>query len=137
MNKELLIEHLNSLRAPLLDLLSGEIVDADSNSCTFKFELDGRFCHSGNVVQGGFITAMLDTAMSHSLFAVDTSITNVSSLEIKTVYYEPSLAGKFQAIGKVVKCGYKMAFLEGHLYDANGLMTASTSSVGKIVRKKD
>ncbi|GIR69646.1 MAG: hypothetical protein CM15mP74_08970 [Halieaceae bacterium] len=33
----------------------------------FTFTVPLEYCHSGDVVQGGFVTAMLDAAMSHAL----------------------------------------------------------------------
>lgn len=136
MNDQEILDKLNAGRPGFLELLGGEVseIDTREKSCTFNFEVSTDFCHSVDVIQGGFVTAMLDAAMSHALFAHDESIVNVSSLEIKTSYLEPSRAGSLRAVGSVVRAGYKVAFLEGHLYDSNGLLTATTSSVAKLIR---
>lgn len=130
------IDALNARRPAFIDLLGGSIVAVDSaaQSCTFEFNVSTQFCHSIDVVQGGFITTMLDAAMSHAVFVSLEGVSTVSSLEIKTSYLEPTRAGRLTAVGQLLKNGYKTAFLEGRLYNEDGLLTAMTSSVAKIGR---
>ncbi|CAA0126254.1 Uncharacterised protein [Halioglobus japonicus] len=130
------IEQLNALAPGFIKMLGGKIVaiDVGAASCTFEFDVSTDFCHSVDVVQGGFVTAMLDAAMSHAVFAALDNIANVSSLEIKTSYLEPSRAGYQRVVGTIVKSSYKTAFLEAHCYNSDGLLTATASSVAKLVR---
>lgn len=130
------ITALNDRRPAFIDMLGGNItrVDATARTCTFEFNVSTQFCHSVDVVQGGFVTAMLDAAMSHAVFASVEGVTGLSSLEIKTSYLEPTRAGRLRAVGQVLKSGYKTAFLEGRLYNDEGILTATTSSVAKLVR---
>jgi uncharacterized protein (TIGR00369 family) len=132
-----IIDALNARIPAFIDLLGGSIVAVDSaaQSCTFEFNVSTQFCHSIDVVQGGFITTMLDAAMSHAVFVSLEGVSNVSSLEINTSYLEPTRAGRLTAMGQLLKNGYKTAFLEGRLYNEDGLLTAMTSSVAKIGRK--
>ena len=138
MDHDDLITALNARKPAFIEMLGGEIVTADptAKTCTMEFEVSKQFCHSVDVVQGGFITTMLDSAMSHAVFASLEDITNVSSLEIKTSYLEPTRAGRLKAVGHIVKDSYKTVFLEGHLYNEDGLLTAMTSSVAKLRRNK-
>ncbi|MEJ2532980.1 MAG: PaaI family thioesterase [Halioglobus sp.] len=119
-----------------IDMLGGRIsaADAPGRTCSMDFDISRDFCHSVDIVQGGFITAMLDAAMTHAIFAADADVVNVSSLEIKTNYLEPTRAGHLRAVGTVVKSGYRIAFMEGRLYDDRGLLTATASTVAKLVR---
>lgn len=136
MDAHSIIDSLNTGRPEFIQLLGGAItaIDIDEKTCTFEFTISKQFCHSVDVVQGGFITAMLDAAMSHAVFAAVEGISGVSSLEIKTSYLEPTRAGSLQVVGQVVKNSYKIAFLEGRLYNAEGLLSATASSVAKLVR---
>jgi uncharacterized protein (TIGR00369 family) len=131
-----LIIALNARRPAFIELLGGNIVAVDpaTKSCAFVFDISTQFCHSVDVVQGGFITTMLDAAMSHAVFASLDGITNVSSLEIKTSYLEPTRAGRLRAVGQIIKSSYKTAFLEGRLYNDQGTLTATSSSVAKLGR---
>jgi len=139
MTEQEIITHLNSVRLPFMKLLGGNVigVDRDAMTCSFEFDVSTDLCHSVDVVQGGFVTAMLDAAMSHAVFALgDDSIVNVSSLEIKTNYFDVTRAGHMTCVGKIVKLAYKTVFQEASLYNDNGVMTANASSVAKLVRKK-
>ena len=136
MSKSSVIERLNANRPQFIEMLGGKIVavDRQENSCSFEFSISTDFCHSVDVVQGGFITAMLDAAMSHAVFASGDDISGLSSLDINTTYLEPTRAGCLKAVGKIIKCSYKTAFLEGRLYNSDGLLTATANSVAKVVR---
>lgn len=132
------VDKLNDNQFPFLKMLGGSVInlDVDAQSCTMEFNVSTDFCHSIDVVQGGFVTAMLDAVMSHAIFGLDDGIINVSSLEIKTSFLEPTRAGKIIATGKIIKAGYKIGFMEGQLYNANNELTATASSVGKLIRQK-
>ena len=136
MNEQQLVDQLNAQTPKLIKILGGRIVGANpvEKTCTMDFDISRDFCHSIDIVQGGFVTAMLDAAMTHAAFAADKDIVNVSSLEIKTNFLEPTRAGYLRAVGEVIKSGYKLAFMEGRLYDENGLLTATTSTVAKLAR---
>ncbi|MEZ5569647.1 MAG: PaaI family thioesterase [Halioglobus sp.] len=135
-----IIAGLNAHAPGFIGMLGGRVVaiDREQQSCSFEFNVSTDFCHSVDVVQGGFVTAMLDAAMSHAVFVMETdgTLANVSSLEIKTSYLEPTRAGRLRAVGQILKRSYKTAFMEGRLYDDAGLLTATTSSVAKLVRRR-
>ena len=135
-SKENIIKQVNDLGPKFLKILGGQLIDFDSDktACTFEFNISKDFCHSIDIVQGGFVTAMLDAAMSHAIFICDQEILNVSSLEIKTSYLAPTRAGKLRVEGWVIKQSYKTAFMEGHLYNEDNELTATASSVAKLLR---
>ena len=69
------------------------------------FEMGKRYCHSGDIIQGGFVTAMLDAVCAHVVFGTIEQVRALSTLELKVTFYEASRAGKFSAIGKIDKMG--------------------------------
>lgn len=127
-------EHL----PPCLQILKARLLDFDSEAGTadLQFDVSEQFCHSVNVVQGGNVTAMLDAAMSHAVFMQETDIVALPTLELKVSFLEPTLAGRVTAHGKVIKSGRSIAFLEGTLVNAEGLVAATASSTAKMVRSK-
>ncbi len=139
MTEQDIVDRLNAHSAGFIGMMGGSVtrVNPEQMSCTMQFEIGREFCHSVDVVQGGFVTAMLDAAMTHAVFALGEDIVNVSSLEIKTNYLEPTRAGRLRAEGEIIKSGYKIAFMEGRLYDENGLLTATSSTVAKLIRQRD
>jgi len=137
-SKAQIIEAMNNSGPELIRMLGGKMVDLDIEKakCTFEFTIGKQFCHSIDIVQGGFVCAMLDVAMSHSVFSQDPDIVGVSSLEIKTSYLEATRAGKLRVEGWIMKLSHKTAFLEGHIYNEENVLTATASSVSKVIRLK-
>ena len=137
MKEEQLLDRFRTHAAGFVDLLGGRFVAVDpaGMTCTMEFDVSRDFCHTVDVVQGGFVTAMLDMAMSHAAFAMAEDVANISSLEIKTTYLEPTRAGYLRVEGCVIKSGYKTAFTEARMYNAAGVLTATASSVAKVVRR--
>jgi uncharacterized protein (TIGR00369 family) len=135
-SKEMIVKQINAHGPKFIGMLGGQLVDFDNDktSCTFEFNISTDFCHSIDIVQGGFVTAMLDAAMSHAVIICNQEIINVSSLEIKTSFLAPTRSGKLRVEGWVIKQSYKTAFMESHLYDENNELTATASSVAKLVR---
>ena len=135
-NKQKAIQQINEQGPKLIGLLGGQLIDFDTEktACTFEFNISKDYCHSIDIVQGGFVTAMLDAAMSHAIFISNEDIKNVSSLEIKTSYLEATRAGKLRVEGWVIKQSYKTAFMEGRVYNEKNELTATASSVAKILR---
>jgi len=137
MSNQRIIDHLNAHKPGFLKLLGGEITDFDSDRqvCTFTFRMPFDFCHTGDVVQGGFVTAMLDAAMAHAIFGSDPSVARLSSLEIST-RYENATRGQtpLTVKGWVTKSTKSIAFMSGEIRAADGQLCASAQSVAKISR---
>ena len=131
-----IIARMNERRLDFLRMLGGTIVSIDraQGRCDMSFDVGHQFCHSVDVIQGGFVTVMLDAVMSHAVFAAQRQVIGVSSLEIKTSYLEPTRAGRLHATGEIVRSGHRIAFLEGRLYNAQEQLTATASTVAKLVR---
>ena len=58
---------LNANTTEPVKILNGEVLELDSKRgfCRFRFEIVPAFCHSqGRICQGGFLTGMVDTALS-------------------------------------------------------------------------
>ena len=56
------IEQLNAMAPDFIKLLGGSVIELemDSQRAIFTFNVPLDYCHSGDIVQGGFVTAMLD-----------------------------------------------------------------------------
>jgi uncharacterized protein (TIGR00369 family) len=137
-NEQQWLERYRAHAPKFLDMLGARFTATDpvAHTCTMEFDISHDFCHSVDVVQGGFVTAMLDAAMTHAAFTLGEDVVNLSSLEIKTTYLEATRAGRLRVEGYVLKGGYKIAFMEGRVYNAEGLLTATGNTVAKIIRGK-
>ena len=133
-----LIKNLNQRRPPCLDTLNSQVqkIDFEQQTATLSFDIPLTFCHSGNIVQGGFVTAMLDAACSHSVFSTGRDVASVSTLEIKVSFLRPSRAGKFECIAKITRVGGSIAFMAGELFDESGELTATATSTAKLIKPR-
>ena len=136
--EEYLREKFNKHKPKFIRLLGGAVGEVSFHppSCTYNFDICKDYCHSVDIVQGGFVTAMLDAAMSHSAYAIDETILFVSTIEISTRFHAATRAGKIAATGLVRTASYKIAFLEGQLHNEAGELTATSQSTVKLTRKK-
>ncbi len=137
LSEQEIIDRFHAKAPKFIRMLGGRFVAVDqaAKSCTMEYDIGTDFCHSGDIVQGGFITAMLDAVMSHAVFGQRDGVVSLSSLEIKTSYLETTRAGRLRAEGFILRAGYKLAFIEGRLYDQSGTLTATASTVAKLIRK--
>lgn len=78
-------------------------------------------------IQGGYLCAMLDEAMSVACM-VASGMTHVApTAEMKTSFYRPAQPGAIKGVGRVVKWGRTIAFTEGELYDPEGRLLAKAT----------
>lgn len=138
MNAQQFVEQMNANAPAAVRKLGGRVHawDDDENIIEMRFQLDQSYCHSGDIVQGGFVAGMLDAAMAHVVFARLRELVIVASLEIKVSFFEMARPGELSAFGRVVKLGKSIGFLEAELKDANGRLLAAATSTAKIIRRK-
>lgn len=89
-------------------------------------------CHSGGVVQGGFVTGWIDAAMAHAVIAVLGDEVTPMSLELKVSFFAPVRPGLVVAEGWIERRGRKTAFLEGRLLDGEGNVLAKGTSTATL-----
>ena len=119
-------------RPPCLDSLRGEVIFYQSEPPKLKMEFEAipEFCHSPNqIVQGGFVTGMLDSAMAHLVIAQLNFEYNPISLDINVSFLASSHPGILIAESKIKKMGKNIGFLSSELFQNNKLVATSTSTV--------
>ncbi|OWK32629.1 PaaI family thioesterase [Sphingomonas mucosissima] len=87
-----------------------------------------HMCHSGGVVQGGFVTGWIDAAMAHAAIAMGGPDIVPVSLELKVSFFAPARPGSVIAEGWVERRGRSTCFFEGRLLDSAGKVLAKASS---------
>ena len=78
-------------------------------------------------IQGGYLCAMLDEAMSVACMVASGMTAVAPTLEMKTSFFRPGAPGTIKGVGKVVKWGRQVAFTEGELYDPEGRLLAKAT----------
>ena len=105
------------------------IVSMDpAGRATIDYRASPAMCHSGGVVQGGFVTGWIDAAMAHAAMAMDGPDVVPMSLEIKISFFAPVRPGLVTAEAWVERRGRKTCFFEGCLRDDAGTILAKGSS---------
>jgi uncharacterized protein (TIGR00369 family) len=108
--------------------------DPAKNEVATAFTVRREFCHTGaTIAQGGFVTAWLDAAMAQAVIAKTDRATSVASLEIKVSFLERVGPGPGRALGRIVRMGKRVAFLEAGLFNADGKLAAQATSTGLLI----
>jgi acyl-CoA thioesterase len=133
-----ILETLRKGRAPAIAMLGGELtaVDTSAGTVAMKFVATAQMCHSGDIVQGGFVTGWLDTSMAHCAIARSHMTMLVPTLEVKVSFFEPAHPGEHTTLARVVRWGRSTAFLEAELHDAANKLIAKASCTCRLVPRK-
>ena len=126
------LELLSANRPPCVDTLNGKATQFISEPPSLKMEFEAvpEFCHSPNqVVQGGFVTGMLDTSMAHLLIALSGGKLNPVSLDINVSFLAPAHPGKLISRAKVVRLGKSIGYFSSSLYQQETLVATATSTI--------
>jgi uncharacterized protein (TIGR00369 family) len=100
----------------------------DEGTARLEYDARANMCHSGGVVQGGFVTGWIDAAMAHAAIARAGQDVTPMTLEIKVSFLAPVRPGLVIAEAWAVRHGRKTCFYEGALKDAAGNVLAKASS---------
>ena len=112
------------------------IVSIDpAGRAVLEYRAGAELCHSGGVVQGGFVTGWIDAAMAHAAMAQPGADVVPMTLEIKVSFFAPARPGLVIAEGWVERRGRQTCFAEGRLTDSSGKVLAKASSTLMLVEK--
>jgi len=82
-----------------------------------SIQVDERLMHPQQIVHGGIIFTLADTAMSMALLSVIPPGTRFSTIEAKINFLAPVRAGELQAEASIVQQGRSIAVLEATVYN--------------------
>lgn len=119
-----------------LSILGAEevIFDEINESMSMSFNIGEELTHSnGAFVQGGFITAMLDTSMAHLLIFKTNGEYNPLTLNINVNFLAPGKPGKFTASAIINKIGKSISFTSAELHQGKSLV-ATASATNKFLK---
>ena len=137
MSSDEIVEQLNANPPAVIRSLKGRVAAyaAEKRELRMEFHIGHEFCHTVDIVQGGFITAMLDASMAHVVIAAEHGKVRVSSIDINVSFLRPARAGDFTAVGSIVKAGRTVAFLKAELCSDKGELVAMATSSAHLTRE--
>ncbi|MFT3729549.1 MAG: PaaI family thioesterase [Terricaulis sp.] len=113
------------------------VVVMEGGRAEIEYEAGMHMCHSGGVVQGGFITGWIDAAMAHAVISQLGFDTVPMSLEIKITFFAPARPGLIIAEGWIEKSGKTTCFAEGLIKNrAGNVLAKGTSTIRLMPRAK-
>ena len=101
----------------ILHLLGMQIVTAESGVGRVSIQIDERLMHPQQIVHGGVIFTLADTAMSMALISVLPVGTPFGTLEAKINFMLPVYKGELLAEGIIVHKGRSTAVLEATVFN--------------------
>ncbi|MDP3868774.1 PaaI family thioesterase [Phenylobacterium sp.] len=108
------------------------VVSNADGRAVIEYLAGAHMCHSGGVVQGGFVSGWIDAAMAHAAMSAGGDVTPMS-LELKVSFFAPARPGLVIAEGWVERQGRSVCFLEGRLTDGAGAVLAKASSTARLM----
>ena len=133
-----ILQSFRSNEAPCMDTLGAKVLRFSSSPPEIEMEFEGKyeFTHSdGKVIQGGFVTGMLDAPMAHLLMGLFEFKVIPMTLDLNVSFLAPSRQGKLRAIAEVLQLGKSTAFMTSKLYQEETLVATSTSTVRLVTLK--
>ncbi len=129
-----------SRHPPSARLMGMELIDLSSAGrwAEFAFNPPPSFANPGGNVQGGFICAMLDDAMSLASSIAQGFKVVVPTLQISITYLAPAPITRLIARGEALRVGKNTTQMQGtlRLPDGTLLATATSSAVIRPYPKK-
>jgi molybdopterin converting factor subunit 1 len=115
------------------ELLGARPLYAEPGHVRFEFRATDQFVNPAGVVQGGFITAMLDETMGPAALSELGPGFMVPTLELKVNFLRPVKPGRLIADAHVVHRGRSVVFMESSLTDNQGTRVATATATARIV----
>lgn len=120
---------------PCARTLGWRLIAADEATGMVEVEMLGRpeFCNPGGHVQGGFLAAMLDDTLGPTVLVKTGGTHHGATIDLSVSFLAPARPGRFVGTGRLVQLGRTIAFLEGELSDADGLLVARATASARVV----
>ena len=107
----------NLYRSGFFRLLDLQVDDAQDGKSLVRIHVDARLMHPQQIVHGGVIFTIADTAMSLSLISTLPAKTAVSTIEAKINYIAPVVTGELLAEASIIHRGRSTAVMEATVYN--------------------
>ena len=117
-------------RPPCSDTLGMRLaqVNQADKRIRMDFTVPEMFANPTGAVQGGFIAAMMDEAMSTCCIIASNVTMTAPTLEMKISYLRRLMPGPASVQAQILKWGRSAAFMEAECFDADGHLVAKSTA---------
>jgi uncharacterized protein (TIGR00369 family) len=115
---------------PIAETLQFELAEVERGRAVFR-GTPGRHAYNPiGVIHGGYAATLLDSCCGCAVHSCLEGLQAYTTLELKVAYHKALTrdTGEVRAEGKVLSIGKRVAFAEGRLVDAGGVLYASATS---------
>jgi acyl-CoA thioesterase len=119
--------------AGYFQLLNLRIENAQDGVAEARIQVDARLLHPQQLVHGGVIFTLADTAMAMALMSVLPANTPVSTIEAKINYLRPARTGELVAEATIIHQGNSTAVLEATVYNIASSNGTERSPIAKML----
>jgi uncharacterized protein (TIGR00369 family) len=129
------LEEILKFDPPAARLLGREVVEVDTRQggAVLRYTAQPEFLNRHGTVQGGLLSAMLDSATALALYAVlPPELTGVTT-QLNVSFLKPARLGTFTATSRLIARDDRNAETSGELRDAEGVLVASGIAKLRIV----
>jgi len=96
-----------------LDFTIGDGPNGEPGTATAILDVDERHLNPNDVVHGGVVFTMVDTAMGRATMSVIDEGSICASIEVSVRYLRPIGGGRLVATASVLRAGRRIVHLEG------------------------
>lgn len=103
-------------------------VNQAEQTIRMSFDVSPSFANPTGAIQGGFVSAMLDEAMSTCCIIASNVTMTAPTLEMKVSFFRPLFAGHAEVSARIIKWGKSAAFMEAEAFDPEGRLVAKATA---------
>jgi uncharacterized protein (TIGR00369 family) len=120
---------------PSARLLGWHVLDAKPQDGWIRVGFDGKaaFCNPAGFIQGGILSAMLDDTMGPAVFAMTEGRLYTTTVSMTVNFIAPAEPGPIVGEAWVVQLGRTIAFIEGRLNRADGVLLATATANARLL----
>ena len=122
---------------PFAEMLGLQLLRFENGEAEIAVEQREDLCNSWSVIHGGVTMTLLDVAMAHAARSLEANLPDggrgVVTIEMKTSFMRPG-TGRLLAHGKLLTRTASMAFCEGSVFDAAGVLVAHATGTFKFLK---
>jgi uncharacterized protein (TIGR00369 family) len=119
---------------PMAKLIGRTVVSTSADG-TVELRFDGstRFCNRFGTIQGGMLSAMLDSTLAYSVMPTLAPGQSALTVEMSTRFFRPAQPGPIIARASMLHRSSQLAHAQADLFDAAGVRLAHASGSMRIV----
>jgi uncharacterized protein (TIGR00369 family) len=124
--------------APFLQLLGMRFIACTEGSATFEMPARAEHYNPNEVVHGGAITSLADSAMGFAVFSTCAPGETFTTAELHVNFLRPLTAdsGMLRSIGRVIQRGQQLVVAEAEVFDQRNQLVARASSTNFILQRR-